>query len=134
MFVQKRKGVAEFDIGDWEYTTSLKSFVWETTLGELLNHHVIFLELFSGTFLNNVPDIEDYKFTNKNRFYMTISVCSPTELERLFMKIKKFTFEWKSKFSTRCHNREYMEQEYRYYRLAEVLKNSKSIIMEMSLT
>ncbi|GME84630.1 unnamed protein product [Ambrosiozyma monospora] len=131
---KKEKDVAEFDIGDWEYNTFLKSFVWETTLGELLNHHVIFLELFSGTFLNSVSDIGDYKFINKNHFYINIGVCSPTELDKVSLKVKKFTFESKSTFSTRCYDKEYIKQEHRYYRPAEVSKSSKNIIMEKSLT
>ncbi|GME68307.1 unnamed protein product [Ambrosiozyma monospora] len=132
--LKKEQGNAELDIGEWEYNTFLKSFVCETTLGELLNQNVCFQELFSGAFLNAIPDIGDYKFINNNHLYINIDVCSPTDIGKLGQKAKRFAFEVKPTFSTRCYDKEYMKQDHRCYRAAEVIKNSKNVLMEKSLT
>ncbi|GMG51702.1 unnamed protein product [Ambrosiozyma monospora] len=120
----KKEGVAEFDIGrQWKYDSFLGSFVYSTTLGDLLNYHSSFLETFPGVFLNNVT--EWYRLTNKNSFYLNIDVCCPTEKEKKG-QVKRFAFETDVLFSTKCGKDELMKRDYGYDGPAEVLKSEQN--------
>ncbi|GMF03318.1 unnamed protein product [Ambrosiozyma monospora] len=123
--------VAEFDIGrQWKYDSFLESFVYSTTLGDLLNHHSSFLEMFSSVVLNNVT--EWARLTNKNSFYLNIDVCCPCEKENVG-RVKRFAFETDVLFSTKCGKDGYLSRDYGYDGPAEVLKSEKNVNLEQFL-